>query len=117
MWPYFVVGTKWAVLATSSSRPSAPASGGLVTGVWLGGTLGGYVIKPSAAFFVELMAATDIWPWAPSGPSRPSTRVSRRASVRKVVFALVAYRRFNAMIVGAAGTVSFAFSDSRALPL
>ena len=89
----------------------APGLGGLVTGVWLlGGTLGGYVIrKPGAAFFVELMAATVSMALGSQWAVETIYSGLAQGIGAEVVFALVAYRRFNAVIVSVAGAVSFAF--------
>ena len=88
-----------------------PGLSGLVTGVWLlGGTLGGYVIrKPGAAFFVELMAATVSMALGSQWAVETIYSGLAQGLGAEVVFALVAYRRFNATIVCAAGAVSFAF--------
>ena len=88
-----------------------PGLGGLVAGVWLlGGTLGGYVIrKPGAALFVELMAATVSMALGSQWAVETIYSGLAQGLGAEVVFALVAYRRFNATIVGAAGAVSFAF--------
>ncbi len=86
-----------------------PGLGGLVAGVWLlGGTLGGYVIrKPGAALFVELMAATVSMALGSQWAVETLYAGLAQGLGAEVVFALVAYRRFNATIAGAAGAVSF----------
>ena len=88
-----------------------PGLGGLVTGIWLlGGTLGGYVIrKPGAALFVELLAATVSMALGSQWAVETIYSGLAQGLGAEVVFALVAYRRFNVTIVGAAGAVSFAF--------
>ena len=88
-----------------------PGLGGLVTGIWLlGGTLGGYVIrKPGAALFVEVLAATVSMALGSQWAVETIYSGLAQGLGAEVVFALVAYRRFNATIVGAAGAVSFAF--------
>ena len=88
-----------------------PGLGGLVTGIWLlGGTLGGYVIrKPGAALFVEVLAATVSMALGSQWAVETIYSGLAQGLGAEVVFALVAYRRFNAMIVSAAGAVSFAF--------
>lgn len=88
-----------------------PGLGGLVAGVWLlGGTLGGYVIrKPGAALFVELMAATVSMALGSQWAVETIYSGLAQGLGAEVVFALVAYRRFNAAIVCLAGAVSFAF--------
>ena len=87
-----------------------PGLNGLVTGIWLlGGTLGGYVIrKPGAALFVELLAATVSM--ALGSQWAISTLYSGLAQGigAEIVFALVAYRRFNVWVAAAAGGLSFA---------
>ena len=89
----------------------APGLGGLVTGVWLlGGTLGGYLIrKPGAALFVELLAATVSMGLGSQWAIATLYSGLAQGIGAEIVFALVAYRRFNAVIVSAAGAVSFAF--------
>lgn len=89
----------------------APGLNGLATGIWLlGGTLGGYVIrKPGAAFFVELMAATVSMALGSQWAVETIYSGLAQGLGAEVVFALVAYRRYNATIVCAAGAVSFAF--------
>mgnify|MGYP003087762381 CR=1 FL=1 len=88
-----------------------PGLGGLVTGIWLlGGTLGGYVIrKPGAALFVEVLAATVSMALGSQWAVETIYSGLAQGLGAEVVFALVAYRRFNVTIVGAAGAVSFAF--------
>ena len=88
-----------------------PGLSGLVTGIWLlGGTLGGYVIrKPGAALFVELMAATVSMALGSQWAVETIYSGLAQGIGAELVFALVAYRRFNAAIVGVAGAVSFAF--------
>ena len=89
----------------------APGLGGLVTGIWLlGGTLGGYIIrKPGAAFFVEVLAATVSMGLGSQWAVETLYSGIAQGLGAEIVFALVAYRRYNATIVGAAGAVSFAF--------
>ena len=72
--------------------------------------LGGYVIrKPGAAFFVELMAATVSMALGSQWAVETIYSGLAQGLGAEVVFALVAYRRYNATIVCAAGAVSFAF--------
>ena len=89
----------------------APGLGGLVTGIWLlGGTLGGYIIrKPGAAFFVEVLAATVSMGLGSQWAVETLYSGIAQGLGAEIVFALVAYRRYNATIAGAAGAVSFAF--------
>ena len=88
----------------------APGLGGLVTGVWLlGGTLGGYVIrKPGAAFFVELMAATVSMALGSQWAVETIYSGLAQGIGAEIVFAFLAYRRFNVWVVAAAGALSFA---------
>ena len=89
----------------------APGLGGLLTGIWLlGGTLGGYIIrKPGAAFFVEVLAATVSMGLGSQWAVETLYSGIAQGLGAEIVFALVAYRRYNATIAGAAGAVSFAF--------
>ena len=88
-----------------------PGLGGLAAGIWLlGGTLGGYVIrKPGAALFVEVLAASVSMALGSQWAVETIYSGLAQGLGAEVVFALVAYRRFNATIAGAAGAVSFAF--------
>ena len=88
-----------------------PGLSGLATGIWLlGGTLGGYVIrKPGAALFVEVLAASVSMALGSQWAVETIYSGLAQGLGAEVVFALVAYRRFNATIAGAAGAVSFAF--------
>ena len=88
----------------------APGLGGLVTGIWLlGGTLGGYVIrKPGAALFVELMAATVSMGLGSQWAVETLYSGLAQGIGAEIVFALVAYRRFNVWVAAAAGGLSFA---------
>ena len=88
----------------------APGLGGLVTGVWLlGGTLGGYVIrKPGAALFVELLAATVSMGLGSQWAIATLYSGLAQGLGAEIVFALVAYRRFNVWVAAAAGALSFA---------
>ena len=97
--------------ALEGLKAITPGLDGLATGVWLlGGTLGGYVIrKPGAALFVELMAATVSMALGSQWAVETIYSGLAQGIGAEVVFALVAYRRFNAAIVGLAGAVSFAF--------
>ena len=97
--------------ALEALKAITPGLDGLATGVWLlGGTLGGYVIrKPGAALFVELMAATVSMALGSQWAVETIYSGLAQGLGAEVVFALVAYRRFNVTIVGAAGAVSFAF--------
>ena len=97
--------------ALEGLKAITPGLDGLATGVWLlGGTLGGYVIrKPGAALFVELMAATVSMALGSQWAVETIYSGLAQGLGAEVVFALVAYRRFNAAIVGLAGAVSFAF--------
>ena len=97
--------------ALEGLKAITPGLDGLATGVWLlGGTLGGYVIrKPGAALFVELMAATVSMALGSQWAVETIYSGLAQGLGAEVVFALVAYRRYNATIAGAAGAVSFAF--------
>ena len=87
-----------------------PGLGGLATGIWLlGGTLGGYVIrKPGAALFVELMAATVSMGLGSQWAVETLYSGLAQGIGAEIVFALLAYRRFNVWVAAAAGAVSFA---------
>ena len=87
-----------------------PGLGGLVTGIWLlGGTLGGYVIrKPGAALFVELLAATVSMALGSQWAVATLYSGLAQGIGAEIVFALVAYRRFNVWVAAAAGGLSFA---------
>ena len=87
-----------------------PGLNGLVTGVWLlGGTLGGYVIrKPGAALFVELLAATVSMGLGSQWAVETLYSGLAQGIGAEIVFALVAYRRFNVWVAAAAGGLSFA---------
>ena len=87
-----------------------PGLGGLVTGIWLlGGTLGGYVIrKPGAALFVELLAATVSMGLGSQWAIATLYSGLAQGLGAEIVFALVAYRRFNVWVAAAAGALSFA---------
>ena len=107
----FVVWNQVGNAALEALKAITPGLDGLATGVWLlGGTLGGYVIrKPGAAFFVELMAATVSTALGSQWAVETIYSGLAQGLGAEVVFALVAYLRFNAAIVGLAGAVSFAF--------
>jgi len=107
----FVVWNQVGNAALEALKAITPGLDGLATGVWLlGGTLGGYVIrKPGAAFFVELMAATVSMALGSQWAVETIYSGLAQGIGAEVVFALLAYRRFNAAIVGVAGAVSFAF--------
>ena len=107
----FVVWNQVGNAALEGLKAITPGLDGLATGVWLlGGTLGGYVIrKPGAAFFVELMAATVSMALGSQWAVETIYSGLAQGIGAELVFALVAYRRFNAAIVGVAGAVSFAF--------
>ena len=87
-----------------------PGLGGLAAGIWLlGGTLGGYVIrKPGAAFFVELLAATVSMALGSQWAVATLYSGLAQGIGAEIVFALVAYRRFNVWVAAAAGGLSFA---------
>ena len=106
----FVIWNQVGGAAYEVLKAVAPGLGGLATGIWLlGGTLGGYVIrKPGAAFFVELMAATVSMALGSQWAVETIYSGLAQGLGAEIVFALVAYRRFNAMIVSGAGAVSFA---------
>ena len=87
-----------------------PGLGGLAAGIWLlGGTLGGYVIrKPGAALFVELLAATVSMALGSQWAIATLYSGFAQGIGAEIVFALVAYRRFNVWVAAAAGGLSFA---------
>ena len=87
-----------------------PGLGGLAAGIWLlGGTLGGYVIrKPGAALFVELLAATVSMALGSQWAVATLYSGLAQGIGAEIVFALVAYRRFNVWVAAAAGGLSFA---------
>ena len=107
----FAVWNQVGNAALEALKAITPGLDGLATGVWLlGGTLGGYVIrKPGAALFVELMAASVSMALGSQWAVETIYSGLAQGIGAEVVFALVAYRRFNAAIVGVAGAVSFAF--------
>ena len=107
----FVVWNQVGNAVLEALKAITPGLDGLATGVWLlGGTLGGYVIrKPGAALFVEVMAATVSMALGSQWAVETIYSGLAQGIGAEVVFALVAYRRFNAAIVGVAGAVSFAF--------
>ena len=107
----FAVWNQVGNAALEGLKAITPGLDGLATGIWLlGGTLGGYVIrKPGAALFVELMAATVSMALGSQWAVETIYSGLAQGLGAEVVFALVAYRRFNVTIVGAAGAVSFAF--------
>ena len=88
----------------------APGLGGLVTGIWLlGGTLGGYIIrKPGAAFFVEVLAATVSMGLGSQWAVETLYSGIAQGLGAEIVFAIVAYRRFNVWVASAAGALAFA---------
>ena len=87
-----------------------PGLNGLAAGIWLlGGTLGGYVIrKPGAALFVELLAATVSMALGSQWAIATLYSGLAQGIGAEIVFALVAYRRFNVWVAAAAGGLSFA---------
>ena len=87
-----------------------PGLGGLAAGIWLlGGTLGGYVIrKPGAALFVELLAATVSMALGSQWAIATLYSGLAQGIGAEIVFAFLAYRRFNVWVVAAAGALSFA---------
>lgn len=107
----FVVWNQVGNAALEGLKAITPGLDGLATGIWLlGGTLGGYVIrKPGAAIFVELMAATVSMALGSQWAVETIYSGLAQGLGAEIVFALLAYRRFNAAIVGVAGAVSFAF--------
>ena len=107
----FVVWNQVGNAALEGLKAITPGLDGLATGVWLlGGTLGGYGIrKARAAIFVELMAATVSMALGSQWAVETIYSGLAQGLGAEIVFALLAYRRFNAAIVGVAGAVSFAF--------
>ena len=87
-----------------------PGLGGLAAGIWLlGGTLGGYVIrKPGAALFVEVLAASVSMALGSQWAIATLYSGLAQGIGAEIVFALVAYRRFNVWVAAAAGGLSFA---------
>lgn len=106
----FVVWNQVGGASYEFLKTIGPGVGGLVTGVWLlGGTLGGYVIrKPGAALFVELMAATVSMALGSQWAVETIYSGLAQGLGAEVVFALVAYRRYNVGVVAGAGAASFA---------
>ena len=107
----FVVWNQVGNAALEGLKAITPGLDGLATGIWLlGGTLGGYIIrKPGAALFVELVAATVSMGLGSQWAVETLYSGLAQGIGAEIVFAFLAYRRFNATIVGAAGAVSFAF--------
>ena len=106
----FVVWNQVGGASYEFLKTIGPGVGGLVTGVWLlGGTLGGYVIrKPGAALFVELLAATVSMGLGSQWAIATLYSGLAQGIGAEIVFALVAYRRFNVWVAAAAGALSFA---------
>ena len=106
----FVVWNQVGGASYEFLKTIGPGVGGLVTGVWLlGGTLGGYVIrKPGAALFVELVAATVSMGLGSQWAVETLYSGLAQGIGAEIVFALLAYRRFNVWVVAAAGALSFA---------
>ncbi|WP_076465758.1 ECF transporter S component [Actinomyces mediterranea] len=85
-----------------------PGFGGIVTGIWyLGGTLGGLIIrKPGAAILVEVAAASvsaalgSQW-----GISTLYSGLAQGLGA-ELVFLIVAYRRYNAIVALLSGAAS-----------
>ena len=108
---------RWRVIDIVTAAVLGVACG-LIFVVWnqVGGagyeflkTIGPVIRKPGAAFFVELMAATVSMALGSQWAVETIYSGLAQGLGAEVVFALVAYRRFNATIVSAAGAVSFAF--------
>ena len=106
----FVVWNQVGGASYEFLKTIGPGVGGLVTGVWLlGGTLGGYVIrKPGAALFVELLAASVSMALGSQWAIATLYSGLAQGIGAEIVFALVAYRRFNVWVAAAAGGLSFA---------
>ncbi len=105
----FVAWNQVGYAGYEALKAIAPGLGGLVTGVWLlGGTLGGYIIrKPGAALFVELMAATISMGLGSQWAVETLYSGLAQGIGAEIVFALLAYRRFNVWVAAAAGALSF----------
>ena len=106
----FVVWNQVGGASYEFLKTIGPGVGGLVTGVWLlGGTLGGYVIrKPGAALFVEVLAASVSMALGSQWAIATLYSGLAQGIGAEIVFALVAYRRFNVWVAAAAGGLSFA---------
>ena len=106
----FAVWNQVGSAALEGLKAITPGLDGLATGIWLlGGTLGGYVIrKPGAALFVELVAATVSMGLGSQWAVETLYSGLAQGIGAEIVFALLAYRRFNVWVVAAAGALSFA---------
>ena len=106
----FAVWNQVGNAALEGLKAITPGLDGLATGIWLlGGTLGGYVIrKPGAALFVELVAATVSMGLGSQWAVETLYSGLAQGIGAEIVFALLAYRRFNVWVVAAAGALSFA---------
>ena len=106
----FAVWNQVGSAALEGLKAITPGLDGLATGIWLlGGTLGGYVIrKPGAALFVELVAATVSMGLGSQWAVETLYSGLAQGIGAEIVFALVAYRRFNVWVAAAAGALSFA---------
>ena len=106
----FAVWNQVGNAALEGLKAITPGLDGLATGIWLlGGTLGGYVIrKPGAALFVELVAATVSMGLGSQWAVETLYSGLAQGIGAEIVFALVAYRRFNVWVAAAAGGLSFA---------
>lgn len=106
----FAVWNQVGSAALEGLKAITPGLDGLATGIWLlGGTLGGYVIrKPGAALFVELVAATVSMGLGSQWAVETLYSGLAQGIGAEIVFALLAYRRFNVWVVAAASALSFA---------
>ena len=106
----FAVWNQVGNAALEGLKAITPGLDGLATGIWLlGGTLGGYVIrKPGAALFVELVAATVSMGLGSQWAVETLYSGLAQGIGAEIVFALLAYRRFNVWVVSAAGAMAFA---------
>ncbi|SPT55297.1 ECF transporter S component [Schaalia odontolytica] len=106
----FVVWNQVGGAAYEILKAIAPGLGGLATGIWLlGGTLGGYIIrKPGAALFVELLASIVSTALGSQWAIETIYSGLAQGLGAEIVFAIVAYRRFNVWVASAAGALAFA---------
>ena len=106
----FAVWNQVGSAALEGLKAITPGLDGLATGIWLlGGTLGGYIIrKPGAALFVELVAATVSMGLGSQWAVETLYSGLAQGIGAEIVFALLAYRRFNVWVAAGAGALSFA---------
>ena len=104
----FVVWNQVGGAAYEILKAIAPGLGGLATGIWLlGGMLGGYIIrKPGAALFVELLASIVSTALGSQWAIETIYSGLAQGLGAEIVFAIVAYRRFNVWVASAAGALA-----------